>query len=481
MAKHTTAADSLRKEVLSFLDTTAEEMRCEELAIDIPLVMEPAQWNKCSIYRVPKKLRRVNKEAYTPKLISIGPLHHGENELGAMEMLQLRYLRELCYRTGKDHKDIASVIEAKELEIRRCYDEIFDISSEDFVKMVLLDSAFIIEHFLKSTVCRENESKASGEVVSNGREDRNDCVTSTPLLRKHITQDLLLLENQLPFFILDELYAKFFNPEQDKNSSFLLLVSKYLFPDIEEKDTIIDGKELEVKHFTDLMRHFYYPTNLENTGLPIETLHNAKKLDEAGVVFKKPDERRRLLDIKFKKSKLTEIFPCFTCSWLLHCLPCLKHCPCLVNTQTFLEVPCLEVHDETEGIFRNLMALELCHYPFKTYICNYIVLLDFLINTRDDVELLVEKGIIVNKLGSNKAVATMVNKLGLEIEQNTSCYHELAQQLNDYYDNDCNRNMGSLRTIYFGDIWRGTATFVGVIVLLVTFLNFLRPFVLKNI
>ena len=213
MAKLVTAADSLRKEVLSLLDTTAKEMRCEELAIDIPLVMEPAQWNECSIYRVPKKLRRVNKEAYTPKLISIGPLHRGENELCAMEMLKLRYLRELCYRTGKDHKDIASVIEANELKIRRCYDDIFDISSEDFVKMVLLDSAFIIEHFLKSTACRENES--------NGREDRNDCITSTPLLRKHITQDLLLLENQLPFFILDELYAKFFNLKQNKYSFFL--------------------------------------------------------------------------------------------------------------------------------------------------------------------------------------------------------------------------------------------------------------------
>jgi hypothetical protein len=48
------------------------------------------------------------------------------------------------------------------------------------------------------------------------------------------------------------------------------------------------------------------------------------------------------------------------------------------------------------------------------------VLLDDLINTREDVEFLVEKGVIVNALGSNKAVAIMVNKLGLEIvEQNS--------------------------------------------------------------
>ena len=88
--------------------------------------------------------------------------------------------------------------------------------------------------------------------------------------------------------------------------------------------------------------------------------------------------------------------------------------PCLVNTKTFLEVPHLEIHDEIEGIFKNLMALEQCHYPFEAYICNYMVLKDFLINTREDVELLVEKGIIVNKLG-------------LEIERKRSCYQELDQ------------------------------------------------------
>ena len=64
-----------------------------------------------------------------------------------------------------------------------------------------------------------------------------------------------------------------------------------------------------VKHFIDLMRYFYYPWEFKSTGQPIEILHNAKKLDEAGVIFKKADGRR-LLDIQFKKSNLTEIFPC---------------------------------------------------------------------------------------------------------------------------------------------------------------------------
>ncbi|KAM4081761.1 hypothetical protein ACJW30_11G116600 [Castanea mollissima] len=77
--------------------------------------MEPVQWPECCIYRVPKKLREGNKDAYTPTLISIGPFHRGECELHAMEMLKLRYLREFCYRTGTCYKDIAGVIETNEL------------------------------------------------------------------------------------------------------------------------------------------------------------------------------------------------------------------------------------------------------------------------------------------------------------------------------------------------------------------------------
>ena len=182
--------------------------------------MELVQWPECGIYRVPKKLCEVNKDAYTPKLISIGPLHNGEYELWAMEMLKLRYLREFYYRTRTCHKDIASVKKANELKIHCCNKDIFDISSEDFVKMVVLDSIFIIEHFLRSVVsdrlcnrtpaCGEDESYASEEDgYCNVRGDENDCILSKPLLRKHIQKDFLLLANHPLFFILDGLSTIF--------------------------------------------------------------------------------------------------------------------------------------------------------------------------------------------------------------------------------------------------------------------------------
>jgi hypothetical protein len=462
--------DTFRKELDSLQNTFRKVVGPEELVIDVPLVLEPALWpDDCCIYRVPKKLREVNQEAYTPTLISIGPLHHGKYELCAMEMMKLRYLRGFCYRTGKCQKDLSSFIEKNELKIRRCYAETFDISSEDFVKMVLLDSTFIIELFLRfaesdgrfrcTAACGECDSDTSGEDGCNaiGKYEK-DCLSSQPIMKKHIQQDLILLENQLPFFILDELHTQFSKSEQNKCISFLKLARKYLVPPKEK--TSIDKKK--VKHFTDLMRYVYCPSNLKNEGKPLKNIYNAKKLNEA-MIFKKAKERK-LLDIKFRKGSFT---------WL-SCFPCLD------NNQTVLEVPCFEVHDDTEGLFRNLMALEQCHYPSEAYICNYFVLLDELINTREDVEFLVEKGIIVNALGSNKAVAIMINKLGLEIVEQNTCYRILAKDLKAYYKQHWNRDMGALRTIYFRDMWRGTATVVGIIALLLTILNFLRPFVFTN-
>lgn len=57
-----------------------------------------------------------------------------------------------------------------------------------------------------------------------------------------------------------------------------------------------------------------------------------------------------------------------------------------------LILPCFMVADCTERVFRNMMALEQCHYSNTAYVCNYIDFLDCLIETEEDVELLVNQG-----------------------------------------------------------------------------------------
>ncbi|KAH9741174.1 DUF862 domain-containing protein [Citrus sinensis] len=54
---------------------------------------------ECCIYRVPQSQRCLNPSDYTPHIVSIGPLHHGNEELKAMEDNKLRYLHHFLQRT----------------------------------------------------------------------------------------------------------------------------------------------------------------------------------------------------------------------------------------------------------------------------------------------------------------------------------------------------------------------------------------------
>ncbi|CAG7879150.1 unnamed protein product, partial [Brassica rapa] len=47
------------------------------------------------------RLRRLNLDAYSPRVVSIGPLHHGkEEELEAIEDHKLRFLQSFILRTA---------------------------------------------------------------------------------------------------------------------------------------------------------------------------------------------------------------------------------------------------------------------------------------------------------------------------------------------------------------------------------------------
>ena len=423
-----------------------------ETVINIPAqVLEPPQWAECCIYRVPQRLRQLNKDAYTPRLISVGPFHHGKEELEDMERLKWRYYIEFCYRTGTMPQDIADFVAMMAPKILHCYEGSIVLAHDEFIRMVLLDSIFIIEHFFRATAGGENQNNYTGSKVSK------------PWLKRHITLDLILLENQLPFFILDELYEKF--SRSKTVDSFFNLACKYFWKYLFSQE--------EHKHFTDLIRYIYYPSELNNGGDAVSYVYSATKLYETGVRFKVIEEGR-FDEIKLEKWKLLGKCQCFNFSWLLIFIPCLKCFTCLEPMQSLLYLPSFVADNRTEDLYRNIMALEQCHYPFEAYLCNYMVLLDHLINTSEDVELLADKGIIVNSLGSYEVVATMVNRIAVEIVEENSCYSDVAKNLKNHYQKGCNRNIGYLKSTYFSNLWRGTATVVGLIILGFTLWDFVR-------
>uniref|UniRef100_A0A7N2LGT9 Uncharacterized protein n=1 Tax=Quercus lobata TaxID=97700 RepID=A0A7N2LGT9_QUELO len=194
-----------------------------------------------------------------------------------------------------------------------------------------------------------------------------------------------------------------------------------------------------------------YPSKPETgRGDPVSSVYCATKFYEKGVRFEETKEGR-FDEIKFKKWELLGKCQCLI-SWLLIFLPCLKCIPCLEPMRSLLYLPSFVADNRTEELFRNIMALEQCHYPLEACLCNYMVLLDHLINTSEDVELLVDKGIIVNGQGSYQEVANMVNRIALEIVEENSYYGDVAKKLKNHYKNGCNRNIGYVKSTYFSNL-----------------------------
>jgi hypothetical protein len=107
-------------------------------------------------------------------------------------------------------------------------------------------------------------------------------------------------------------------------------------------------------------------------------------------------------------------------------------------TNGVLEIPCFRVYRNTDSFVRNLMALEQCHYIYisDAYVTDYFIVIDILVDTAKDVDLLVRKGIMVNWLGGSNAVATLSNNLCKRtfILDMNSHYCHLCKDLNAFYE-----------------------------------------------
>ncbi|XP_011043654.1 PREDICTED: UPF0481 protein At3g47200-like [Populus euphratica] len=391
--------------------------------------------SECCIYRVPKPLRNVNWKAYSPLLISIGPLESQNIRLEAMEKEKLKYFKKLTERDGMDKKKIIDIlisIENQEERLRHCYSEKFKlIKSSDFVKMILLDAVFLIQ-FL-------NEYQQPNHFE--------------PRMMFDIRENLILLENQLPFSIIWDIYHEINRDLQDATwESFLDLVTyifgkhtsdiatfhfqKHKFSQVAETRQIVKGS----KHFTDLLRSFMLKGSIERTYSfnPIKLKDSAVMLRKAGVKFQVTQDKC-LVNIKFEKG--------------------------------VLKIPRLEVDHSFERLVRNIMALEQCCYPVEAYVCGYIKFMDHLIDSAEDVGLLVGKGITLHWLGDDAAVSNVINNFCENIGNNCNCFGDISQEINAHYENRFNHRKATLKLVYFPNIWRGTATVAAAILLILTFIQ----------
>ncbi|KAM7486710.1 hypothetical protein LguiA_002719 [Lonicera macranthoides] len=390
------------------------------------------------IYRVPAKLRNVNESNYTPQIVSAGPFHHGKSSLCEMEEYKLRCLKEFLKRTGLALVDLITMVKNWEMVARGCYAEAINESSDYFVQMILVDSCFMIETICKATT-KDNEGKFD--------------YLSMPKIIFDVRTDLILLENQVPFFVLNGIYNLAF-AESTREMSFTELSIRYLSDLMLVKDVekIINSvvhqvtSTSQVKHFVDLVRICHLQSSAE---LPVQAnrvdsivIPRAVELQGAGITFKKGSSNC-LMDIKYSTG--------------------------------LLEIPEIKVDNYSKYVLVNLVAFEHCHYPFNTYITDYLLFMDQLIDTRRDVELLARDKIIEDRLSESDEVSYLFNSLAKEINWGSEYYfNDISQHLNAYCDVPFNSWKGRIKRDYFNKRWNSATTIFALVFLTLTVIQTIR-------
>ncbi|XP_059291418.1 UPF0481 protein At3g47200-like [Lycium ferocissimum] len=441
-----------------------------------------------TIFKVSVKLRESNPDAYKPKLISIGPYHRHNPDLRSIEKYKLMYLQRFLRR--KEGIDVESCIrELEELkdEARKCYDDIEDLDSDSstgqFLQMLLLDGCFVVE-FIR---------ECYGEIPTE-----EDPIINAACIYYQVRRDLMLLENQLPFFVLTKLHdmTKDVDETEDVDeTSFPIMVKRTFLPFL-PKFTPTSFLKTEcnaenIKHLLQLVHMSCYPSEMKTSIIrnsrmreverdraycrkslcwnllpkfrsketPIDRDHhmpwhdimpNVTELCEAGVSFTKVGTIYRHLD----KDNLEDNTSLFDIKF----------------ENGLMKIPCFEVSDDTEATLRNLIAYEQqSSHVSPKYFSDYAIFMDRLVDSERDVSLLRQKGIIRNIIGEDKEVAMLFNKIGKGISISHDFYYkEDCKKIVQHCEKPWNRMKANLRSNYFHSPWAGVSTVAAIILLLLT-------------
>jgi len=321
-----------------------------------------------------------------------------------------------------------------EKQARECYAEAIDYSPEKLVKILVIDGCFIIELFLR-------------EAYRELREE-DDPVFARSYMIQFLSHDLILLENQVPWMVLEILFG--LTKDSNRHNKPLIQLATGFFRSsvlsyrMLPLDQLISMKG--IMHFVDLFRKLS-ASSFEKKKERIqgwEPLPSATSLVEAGIKFKRGSSES-ILDVKF--------------------------------IDGVLEIPPLLIHDVTETVFRNLISYEQCLPNCEGRITSYAILLDNLIVTSKDMDILCKNQIIDNWLNPKDA-AQLFNKLYHDANLSEYYYTNLCKQVNSF----CQRRRPRWRAVlmhnYFNTPWAVLSTLAAVCLLILTFLQTL--YTMKN-
>ena len=239
------------------------------------------------------------------------------------------------------------------------------------------------------------------------REEDDPMFTMSCLLQ-FIRHDLILLENQIPWLVLDILFDLTKTTAIDTKPLVELVIDFFgnIFsttqtPNIEPLLSV--NQKNRIKHILDLLRNSLVLNSsmAEQKSFQWEPMASATRLRDSGIKFHMDVNSQSILEVKFFKKK------------------------------GVLSIPTLLIQETTETVFRNLISLEQCCPNYEPIVTSYAVLLDNLINTNEDMQILCKSKAIVNWLNIDDATR-FFNKLYIDTFVKETYYYQLTTEVNKY-------------------------------------------------
>ncbi|KAL4297404.1 hypothetical protein GQ457_12G004860 [Hibiscus cannabinus] len=420
-----------------------------------PTIDRPSRQVGCVIYEVPYRLRQVKEIAYEPNVISIGPYHHDKPHLKAMEVIKRKCFDQILEVTKLESSEFIKAMEALEERARKCYEGPID-HCDKFVEMMVYDGCFLVQ--LIRNIYPEDLCKL-------GRHSQTD-----------MWYDLLLLENQLPFFVLFKLDCMIMrkgegNLDEFTRSALTAFEEGMHGTHIWSGNGSNTSQTKDAKHLLDLLHSCCRPSPqgirqqqnfkakaIEKSDRSWKFIRSATELEDAGINFLGGKVLQDHDQAQGVKSMFDITFTTDT-----------KVLKLKIPTKV-LKIPTLRVDDNTERLLRNFMAYEqFTQMDEPTYVSDYVVFMDNLINSGKDVQLLCNSGIIDNWLGDYEVVAQMFNKLRDCVCFTDDFYYaETFVRVNKHCQRKWNKYKAILKKDYFYSPWSLCSFLAAVVLLLLT-------------
>ncbi|XP_059642974.1 UPF0481 protein At3g47200-like [Cornus florida] len=484
------------------------------------------QMQKLLLPKVPQLCRRSNKESnkecYDPMVVSIGPYHHGNSKLQSMEKFKIVLARHYVeagtiYAMPSENEFAAACSKAKTYYTDEEPTKKFN--DGDFTRMMFLDGCFILQFIID---CVPPQHKDDQQQISSGPDQ------STSKMKSHdmafVRRDLFLLENQLPFHILELLMRVKFK-DSAEGLKWMDMFIQRTWANPAARNTCKDKVKNFFNKFNSPSASVAYKKAAAATTPPPPPPHLlhlmwAKLITNADAhdatankqinehpddatankqINEQPDDATANKQINEQSddamankqtNEQSEDAPNGS-DWHtyrsaqelktagIHFKPSGSHCftdvkfePQLYKLKAVLRLPPMTIDDSTKSLLLNLVAYEMSPSgPDWNGVTSFLCFIDSLIDLVDDVKELRHKGILLNFLGSDQQVADLFNEIANDLVPDSDAYKSIKKEIEDHYRNKVKVWLAEWLHTHFSTPWTLLAFIAAIFALVLSFVQ----------